>query len=797
MVSLGHGVMRLTRMVMLWGVVAIAVAQGAQDPFGEDPFGAAPAAADPFSEAPDVADPFGVDRPPVTRDPVAREAPADPDRPGVPIGADEADPAVLAIGEMDLSTPENLMFAVRALFDMGRFEEAKFYQARLLDLEPAAEVWVQFYEQYGESLFHRLRIHAAMAPQGTVLARAVLDANHEAARVPERLQGLIREFSSPSPARRARAIDQLRLVGETAVPALLEALADPRRAGEHAAIRRGMSELGEYLVQPMLGALQTPDHALQVQVIGVLGGLGDRRAVTPLLVALVDPESSSEVQAAAEEALVQIVGGVPNRAQIAQFLERRARDFFAGMLPGRLDYEDRITLWSWDAEQGTTVPERWEAHHASLLHATRWARALFRMEPERHEHQRLYLVTSLEWAKYLGGLDQPLVWDEDSLAAEVAQLPLSAVEDALVYAMETGREVAAMAAVEVLGQRGDARLVDSAGGQARPLARALRHADRRVRLAAAEAILQIDPPGPYAGSSHLIETLDYAIRTQGTRRALVVHPRVETGRTLVGLLAEIGFEADAAATGRTAFRLASAYPDYEFVLISDAVDRPAVQETIQMFRRDPRTNRLAIGLMGRHGTLAEAERFAESDSLVLAFPRPLDRTGLAFQGGRLLRLAGRGLVDVDERMNHAVSALKHLERLVEHPRVYGFYDLHRLVPTLSNALATPELSVRAATILGHLGGPDSQRALVALASQEAMSLRLRQAAVVAFEQAVQQRGVLLTRAEILLQYERYNLSEHADVATQQVLGAILDAIESPTQAAQSQADPPETAPTAS
>ena len=782
---------------VLLGGAAIAVAQGARDPFGEDPFGDPPAGADPFTEAPAMEDPFEARRPPVPREAEVAEVEADPDRPGVPIAPDEADPAVLAISEMDLTSPERLMFAVRSLFDLGRFEHAQFYLARLLDMEPEPEVLVGFYERYGESLFHRLRLHAAMAPQGEALARAVLDANHEAARAPDRLQRLIREFSSPSPARRARAIDQMRRVGEAAVPAFLEALADETRSDEHAAIRRGMAELGEHLVQPMLGAFRTPDDALRVHVIGVLGGLGDRRAVAPLVGALVDPDSPPEVCEAAEEALVQIVGAVPNRRQIEQFLERRAREYFEGMLPGRLDHEDRITLWGWDESQGTAAPERWEAHAASLLHAARLARDLHRMSPDNRQHQRLYLVTNLEWAKYLGGLDQPLMLEEDSPAAEAAQLPLSAVEDALVYALETGREAAAMAAAEVLGHRGDVGLLESAGGQARPLARALRHADRRVRLAAAHAILRIDPRGPFAGSSHLIEALDFAIRTQGTRRALVVHPRVETGQTLVGLLAEIGFEADSATTGRTAFRLASAYPDYEFVFISDAIERPSARDTIQMFRRDPRTNRSALGLMGRHGTLADAERFAETDSLVLAFPRPLDQTGIAFQAGRLLRLAGRGLVGYDERLNQADLALQHLERLAENPRIYNFYDLHRLVPTLRDALATPELSVRAATILGYLGGPEAQRALVTLASQEAMSLGLRRAAAVAFEHAVQQRGVLLTRPEILLQYERYNLSERADTGTQQVLGAILDTIESPTQAAQSQPDPPATAPTAS
>jgi len=44
---------------------------------------------------------------------------------------------------------------------------------------------------------------------------------------------------------------------------------------------------------------------------------------------------------------------------------------------------------------------------------------------------------------------------------------------------------------------------------------------------------------------------------------------------------------------------------------------------------------------------------------------------------------------------------------------------------------------------------------------------------------------LLTRDQLLLQYDMYNRSEFLDSETQQVLGAILDAIESPSRTSNS------------
>jgi hypothetical protein len=76
-----------------------------------------------------------------------------------------------------------------------------------------------------------------------------------------------------------------------------------------------------------------------------------------------------------------------------------------------------------------------------------------------------------------------------------------------------------------------------------------------------------------------------------------------------------------------------------------------------------------------------------------------------------------------------------------------------------------------------LGSSRAQLSLLDLASSPTRSIQERRAAVAAFRDAVERRGVMLTKAEVLKQYERYNQSEAADRDTQQVLGAILDTIE--------------------
>ncbi len=217
------------------------------------------------------------------------------------------------------------------------------------------------------------------------------------------------------------------------------------------------------------------------------------------------------------------------------------------------------------------------------------------------------------------------------------------------------------------------------------------------------------------------------------------------------------------------------------MLISDAVDFPDANETIQMFRKDPLTSRLPIGLMARQENLSRAEAMAELDPLLVAFPPPHDAKSMSFQLARVLGAAGSSLVGYDERLDQAGRALEHLTRLGETQEEHAFYDLFRVQEAVQSALSTAALSAKAARVLGLLGTPEVQRALVTLASQHARPVAERQAAAEAFAQAVQRRGLLLTRDEILLQYDRYNRSAGLDADTQKVLAALLDAIEMPSR----------------
>ena len=740
------------RVLILSGLIASACCQPL---LGQDPFGGG---ADPFG---------GPRRPPaVGGNPLAGPAPQ---------AALETDPVVLAIRESNPQTAGERVRAVQAMLDYGRPDEAQRYLQSIVGGMPDVNQLAALARRFGSALFMRLARDTDVQPQGKQLADAVLKAAQQVARDPRRLRGLVRQLNADSVEQRQAALNDLRVAGYPAVNPLLAALADPRRAGEHRRIRAALVELGSAYAGPLTAALEVNQPAFQAQVIDVLGRIGSRKAIAYLVRPAVAANTDPALRDAARRALQRLVGSVPSAWDAEAFLLRRTKD----LLSPTDSPENAGTreVWAWDPQQGGAVSRLVGSGQAAAATAARFAAELYALVPDNSEYRRLALVTSLESAKRLEGFDRPLRRDPGTAYAKAVALGTAATEDALAFAIDRRYLGAAIGAAEVLGDSGETALLHTDGRSESALTRALRHRNRRVRYAAAMAILRLDPKSPYAGSSFLSETLGWLAATTGERRALIVHPRSERTQSLVGLLAEIGYEADSAQTGHRAIIIAARESDLEFVLISPLVDGPSYQELVQRLRRNRPTATLPVGILARPDQLQDARRFADHDPLTRAFPRPHDAATISYEAAELLALSPVDHVPLDERQAQALAAIDGLLKLAEQPEYYGFYDLIRQEANIASALNHAPLGKRAAALLGILATPSAQRLLADVASQPGRSLALRKAAASAFRHAVEQRRLLLTTHEILAQYDRYNQSATLDADTQNVLASLLDTIE--------------------
>jgi len=571
---------------------------------------------------------------------------------------------------------------------------------------------------------------------------------------------------------RAAATAELREGGSAAVAPLVQALGDESQAEFRPRVRHALASLKNAATEPLLGVLQSPDSTLRSQAVEVLGMLSSRRAAPHLVRPLLN--GSPAEQQAAHRALLTISGRAWEADEAEQFLLEEARRHLEGVPPVAAEHDQVVDLWGWDPQRQQSVPRRYTTRQAAVVVAAQLAQDLNHISPDNTDHQHLLLLTYLEAAQSVAGIDQPLPGDVITWAQQRGSEQVSAV---LGDAMSQGYAGAAIGAARVLGELGDVDVVHSASGQPRPLVRALRHENRRLRFAAATAIVQIGPDGPYAGSSYLADALVYFLRASHPRRALVGMPNRADSSNLVTMLAELGWDADTATTGEQLFRLATQSPDYQFVLIGEAISRPHPHALIHMLRGDRRTAELPVGMMIR--SQGSTDRFERTlnDVLTDVLAQPVSLETLSRSVSRLARLSEHSRVTWEERQYQAESALGWLTMIAGDREKYRSFDVRCHEKDIKSALYIPELTAGTARLLGLIGSPLAQRALVEVASQRYVPIAHRQAAVAGFQTAVHQRGLLLTTGKILEQYDRYNQSRTADSDTQGILASLLDIIE--------------------
>jgi CheY-like chemotaxis protein len=761
-----------------WWLTQIA----AQPPMGK--------AADPF--APGAAQPAGEPK-------KKGEAP-------VEIPGPESE-VILQLRESNPKTADELLRAASAVLSFGRPNESKRYLTKFLEARFPEDDLAPLPGIHGTAFFLDLANNEKLQPEGRQVATQVITAARKFAENPARLAGLVKSLSDPNYEAAAAALTRLEQAGPNLVAPVLQALTDPSRAAEHPRLTAALVELQSSTEAPLIGTLAAAPEPMQVIAAQVLGHIGSRDAVRHLVAPAWAEGVSPALRSAARQALKQIMGGVPSKYECEHYLLRQFEQLRTGQHPFKPDADGRTIVWQWDATLRGPAAARLALQDAIRQLNARLATDLHRLDPQKPDYQQLRLLHYLEFSKAMGGVDRPLAVTSPAFAL-AKEAGAAATADVLSRAIAGGHHAAAIAATEILGSIGTAELLATDGPAPGVLATALTHADRRLRLAAAITITRLKPTQSFAGASHVTEVLGDAIKTAGIDRVLIADSRTDYCQTLVGLLADQGYAGEVATSSREAFRVATATPDFELILISDVLDLPPT-EMVQLLRRDRRTALLPIGVMVgadevddlpnalhvpnlrspvskvRSQSVASLAALLVDDERTYVAPRPHSSASAAFLAQQVRKLGGRELQSREERVANGRAALAALQSLAADPATFNRFNVLRQEPAVIVALANPSLTAPAADLLATLATPKAQTALVDICSQPARPLVDRQTALKAFQAAVQRRGIMLTQQQILAQYERYNESETLDKPSQAVLAGVLDTLE-----ARAAANPP-------
>ncbi len=711
---------------------------------------------------------------PVAAQPAAEQPAAAPAEPAADEPLPEVkDPAILALIATNPTTPEDLLNVSLLMVDLKYPKHAKKYFQQLLETAVEAEQLAALGRKAGIDKVSRLTGVKEFQPQAADFVRRVVAATNEANRDPARLAELIEKLKSPDVGMSSSAIVSLRSGGDAAAQALVDVLADPARASEYRGVVAALAGIGDEGIAPLTEIATHGDEAQRKLVLDTLGYVEGPSVDAPLYAAAFGPTSPPAVRAAAEGAIVRRRQVLPKPLEAAAQIYLEARHaYLARPIAGS---DAKRAVWRWDTVAKKPVQSLVSQRAAALDRAANLAKSAADIAGNDPHALRLSQAAALESALVSAGDDDAAQQAAAAKWSAAAKPSVADLERLLEFTIEHQHISAAAAVVRLLAAQAGPKALESLGGKPSILVRAVQSPDRRLRFAALEAIMSLNPQQAFPGSSAVADALGFFAGASGARKALVVDTSPARGRDVAGIVSGLGYQSDAVNDARSVVRIVSADADYELVLMYRTFLDPVLGQLLAQLRADPRTARLPVAVYCEPDDVSSTRLTLSNDPFAAAIYQPRMSETLATQLAELQQASAGALVPAAQRAAQAQWALATIGKLLQSGN--RVFPTRSMEPALLAAAWNPAVSKAATTALGLLGSAAAQRTLVDVASSEALPLDVRQTAAKSFCDSVLKHNILLTTSEVLRQYDRYNASEAADRPTQELLAAMLDAVE--------------------
>lgn len=714
-----------------------------------------------------AAEPDPTPEPPAAEPPAAESAPAAKAAP--PLIPSASAP----IFTKPPTTPIEYWDAADYLIRTGQAPQAVPYLRRFLDSQPDDATLREIRDRYGAKSMLRLQDDPSTRPFVEKMITMLGEATRRHATKPERLSRFIGDLTK-SREEQDYGVERLREAGPFAIPPLVQVLQQPTVEGnDRALIISNMGRLDRSAVPALVATLDSAatQPKLAADVAEVLGRIGDPRAIPSLTALAASPTAPSPAPAAARRAIESITGqpfsSQPKTPTRLLTDEARRYHTHAIKFPG-----DSVVLWDWDASARVPVPRTVSRTDAEGVLGQKLARAALAIDPSDRQAQVVALSLLLEKAIEREGFgNYPKADPSNTFSSAVAAGP-GVLGDVLRQAIADGKPDLAAVAATALGKVTDATAL-AVDGQVNPLVEALSAPGRRTRLAAARALVALDPRRPFAGSSQVVPVLAQFVGSQGPPRAVVIDGNTNRGSQLAGHLKSLGYEPVLAPTGPEGFSTAAASADIELIFIDiHMIAGPwRLQDTLANLGADARTRGIPVYLVGplsRETDLASIPRRFPGVKFIVT---PTNPDILA----RQLAIAGRPAAPgAAERTASAREAAELLARIAGRPNSPFEADLARVEPALTAALNTPGTELPAAAAMGDLANPNAQRGLADVMLDPSKPTSLRQAAAVQLARNAQKFGPLVAadqEAKLVATFER-----ETDPGLKTALGSVIGAL---------------------
>jgi len=662
-------------------------------------------------------------------------------------------------------TPAELWEAIDYLTRTGQPKQAVPYLEKFSKAEVDDATLVDLRDRYGPGSFLRLADDPATKPYAEPLTKKLADASIRRAADPERIRKYIPALTE-SNREQDYAVSRLRESGPYAVPPLVEAInAEPITSPNRALLVRNAGRLDEASVPAWIAVLDSSDPNLAADAATILGWIGDRRAVPFLTYPAVSADSPLNVKTAADQAIARLTGRTA--AEQPRSPARVLIDAANGYARHQYDMPgETVLVWNWDDAKKIPVPVAAKASDVDAIFGLKLARQALALDPSSRVAKAALVGLSLQKAIDRVGFTNFPAQDQATFAMALSAGP-EVLTDVLRAAIADGRTDQAAAAASALGKTTDPKLL-AGTGRPHPLVEALSTPGRRLQFAAAKALVDLTPTGPFPGSSRVVPTLARFVVNQGTPRAIVIDGNPTRGAIAAGLLKELGYASTLETAGDKGFLAATESADVELILVSHDLPRTpwSLIDVLTNLRGDARTANLPLYVYGPHSldyTRPELLRnFPGVKYLIYGDDRAL------FE--RQLGEAKSKLTD-EERSARAKDAAELLARIASRPAGPFAADLANVEPSLASALGAPGVDASISTALADVPNPSAQRSLADAVLDGSRDGAFRRQSAEKLARSIQRFGPMLTSDQEVKLVNAFQTEADAELKT--ALGAVV------------------------
>jgi CheY-like chemotaxis protein len=383
-----------------------------------------------------------------------------------------------------------------------------------------------------------------------------------------------------------------------AIPTLVAELQSAKDE-DRAAIKTLLPRLHAETVPPLIAALDIDDTNLRLDLIDVLRQRNAREAVPFLWYYADSPKIPERVRNAAKDTIAYLTETQRARLTPAPIaLAREAERYYRHQVP--LGTAGDVLIWRWDDKakqlvKGLPGTARVTPSQAEEYYGLKFARQALDIDPTYAPAQQVLLSLVLEKAaERAGGAGQPLPPDVRELLATINSDLLNQI---LEQGLTDNRLPVVLGAVRALGDLAETRALKPTGHGDPALVRAVNYPDRRVQMAAADALLRIPAtPSPNA-AGRVVDVLRRAVVSDApkpkTATVLIGFANDSTADEVAKALQKVkladgtGFEVIKVRSGREALERLKKSADVDALLIDTQLPDPGLALLLAQLRQDP------------------------------------------------------------------------------------------------------------------------------------------------------------------------------------------------------------------